>query len=61
VFEYRAVQRENAERHEEGTIVARNKFHALDLLQRQGLVDVRLKTVRGFTAFIRELSASIGR
>lgn len=59
VFEYQATTGENDERHEEGTIVARNKLHAMDLLRARGIFQARLKQVTGLSAFLRQLTADI--
>lgn len=59
VYDYNAVYRENESRQAEGTLVARNKLHAMDLLTQRGLVKPRLKQVTGFTAFLKQLTADI--
>lgn len=59
VYDFLAVYSDNQERHEEGTIVARNKLHAKDLLTQRGLVQIRLKQVTGLAAFLKQLTASV--
>lgn len=59
VYEYQAVYRDNPERIAEGTMVARNKFHALDLLNQRGLTSPRLRPISGLSAFFKQLTADI--
>ena len=59
VYEYQAIFREHPERLAEGTLVARNKLHALDLLSQRGLISPRLKAVTGLSAFFRQMTADI--
>lgn len=59
VFEYQAIFRDNPERLAEGTLVARNKLHALDLLNQRGLTSPRLRSITGLSAFFKQLTADI--
>ena len=60
VYEYHAIKGENhQEYHAEGTVVARNKLHAMDLLRAKGYFNARLKQLGGLSAFVRQLTADV--
>lgn len=59
VYEYHAIKGENQELHDEGTVVARNKLHAMDLLRSKGYFNARLKQITGLSAFVRQMTADI--
>jgi len=59
VYEYQAIYRDHPERLAEGTLIARNKLHALDLLTQRGLTSPRLKAITGLSAFFKQMTADI--
>ena len=59
VYQFSAVRSSNQHQAEEGTVVARNKFHAMDLLSQRGLVNARFKQLTGLSAVFRQWTADI--
>ena len=59
VYEYHAIKGDNREFHDEGTVVARNKLHAMDLLRAKGYFNARLKQLTGLSAIVRRITADI--
>lgn len=59
VYQFSAVRSANQHQTEEGTVVARNKFHAMDLLNQRGLVNARFKQLTGLSAVFRQWTADI--
>jgi hypothetical protein len=59
VFEYTVILREGEEYYEKGTVVAKDEEEAGKKLQELGAIDVRLKRLHGFRAFLKGLTADV--
>jgi len=57
VFKYTGDSTESAGFSDSGKIVARDKLDAYDKLRRQGLTNIKLKKVEGFSALLERLRA----
>ncbi len=59
VYQYVAVAVNKHGHTEHGTILARDKLDAFDKLKGRDLTDISLKRVRGWSAFLGKLTATI--
>ena len=59
VFEFSAISADSIEDREQGTIVASDKLDAFDKLKRLEYDDIRLRSLHGFEAFIRQWTADV--
>lgn len=59
VFEYSANSVGSTEQHHRGTVAARDKIEAYDKVRREGMKDIRLKKLGGFSAFLMQRTVDI--
>ena len=59
VYEYSGHAVDSDEQVHRGTVAARDKIEAYDKVRREGLTDIRLKKLGGFTSFLMQRTADI--
>lgn len=59
VFAYSAISADSIDEREHGTIVAQDKLAAFDKLKRMEYEDIKLRSLHGFEAFMRQWTADV--
>mgnify|MGYP003661241987 CR=1 FL=1 len=59
VFAYSAISAESVDGREQGTVVAPDKLAAFDKLKRLEYEDIKLRSLHGFEAFMRQWTADV--